>query len=41
MSFIYTQLRYRERWGFVIYRTDYTSEANWMNFTTILNTWTA
>jgi hypothetical protein len=41
MSFIYTQLRHQERWGFVIYRTDYTSEANWMNFTTILNTWTA
>jgi hypothetical protein len=41
MSFIYTQLRHRERWGFAIYRTDYSCEENWAKFTTILNTWTA
>jgi hypothetical protein len=41
MSLIFTQLRHRERWGFVIYRADYTSEFNWTKFTTILNTWTA
>lgn len=41
MSLILAQLKPRERWGFVIYRTSYTSSSEWAKFTTMLNNWTS
>lgn len=29
MSDFWLKLRLKKRWGFAIYRTDYSSEANW------------
>jgi hypothetical protein len=36
MSAFYSELINKERWGFAIYRTDYTSEESWQNFTLML-----
>ncbi|KAG9603544.1 hypothetical protein KCU77_g1764, partial [Aureobasidium melanogenum] len=39
MSAFATQLWQKQRWGFVIYRTDYSSEADWTKFLTMFATW--
>jgi hypothetical protein len=36
----YADLVHKERWGFVIYRTDYSSEENWQKFTVMMANWT-
>jgi hypothetical protein len=33
------RLQKKQRWGFVIYRTDYSSEADWTRFFTMFTTW--
>jgi hypothetical protein len=33
------KLQHRQRWGFVIYRTDYSSEADWTKFLAMFATW--
>lgn len=35
------QLQHKKRWGYVIYRTDYSSEENWTKFLSMFSTWTA
>ncbi|KAG9665005.1 hypothetical protein KCU95_g3131, partial [Aureobasidium melanogenum] len=40
MSAFYSELRNKQRWGFVIYRTDYSSEELWQKFKTIMQNWT-
>ncbi|CAD0098997.1 unnamed protein product [Aureobasidium mustum] len=39
MSNYTTILSRKQRWGFAIYRTDYTSEADWTKFLAMFNTW--
>jgi hypothetical protein len=39
MSF-FSYVRHRQRWGFVVYRTDYSSETDWAKFKVMLDTWT-
>ncbi|KAH0281736.1 hypothetical protein KCU91_g66, partial [Aureobasidium melanogenum] len=34
------QLHHKQRWGWVIYRTDYSSEENWTKFLKMFATWT-
>ncbi|KAG9743028.1 hypothetical protein KCU73_g8514, partial [Aureobasidium melanogenum] len=40
MSAFHSELRIKQRWGFVIYRTDYSSEEDWQKFTIIMDNWT-
>lgn len=40
MSLTFSCLRDKQRWGFVVYRTDYSSNENWTKFNIILDTWT-
>jgi hypothetical protein len=37
---LFSYVRHRKRWGFVVHRTDYSSEENWAKLKNILNTWT-
>ncbi|KAI4724865.1 hypothetical protein E4T49_07405 [Aureobasidium sp. EXF-10728] len=37
---LFLSLQNKQRWGFVVYRTDYSSERDWTKFQTMLNTWT-
>ncbi|KAG9527779.1 hypothetical protein KCU93_g4875, partial [Aureobasidium melanogenum] len=39
MSYFYCNIRHRQRWGFVIYRTDYSSEEDWTKLKIMINTW--
>lgn len=39
MSAFYSELRIKQRWGFVVYRTDYSSEELWQKFMTIMDNW--
>jgi hypothetical protein len=39
MSNYTTILSQKQRWGFAIYRTDYSSEADWTKFLAIFETW--
>lgn len=39
MSNYTTILWRRQRWGFVIYRTDYSSKADWTKFLAMFKTW--
>lgn len=34
------QIRHKERWGWVIYRTDYSSDEDWAKFREMFATWT-
>jgi hypothetical protein len=40
MSAFYSELINKQRWGFVIYRTDYSSEEDWQEFTLMMENWT-
>jgi hypothetical protein len=40
MSAFYLELTNKQRWGFVIYRIDYSSEENWQKFTLMMQNWT-
>ncbi|KAH0373851.1 hypothetical protein KCU65_g337, partial [Aureobasidium melanogenum] len=40
MSAFYLELRNTQRWGFVVYRTDYSSEEDWQKFKTMMENWT-
>ncbi|KAG9527780.1 hypothetical protein KCU93_g4874, partial [Aureobasidium melanogenum] len=40
-SLFFLDVRLNKRWGFVIYRTDYSSEEDWIKFTKMLDTWTS
>jgi hypothetical protein len=35
----FLEVRLNEHWGFVVYRTDYSSEEDWIKFTKMLETW--
>ncbi|KAH0373849.1 hypothetical protein KCU65_g338, partial [Aureobasidium melanogenum] len=39
MSLLYCSIRHRQRWGFVIYRTDYSSQQDWTKLKVMINTW--
>ncbi|KAG9993071.1 hypothetical protein KCU78_g19080, partial [Aureobasidium melanogenum] len=38
-SLFFLDVRLNKRWGFVIYRTDYSSEEDWIKFIKMLETW--
>jgi hypothetical protein len=40
MSAFYAELIHKQRWGFVLYRTDYSSEETWQKFTLMMQNWT-
>ncbi|KAH0373911.1 hypothetical protein KCU65_g339, partial [Aureobasidium melanogenum] len=38
-SLFFSEVRLTKRWGFVVYRTDYSFEKDWIKFTKMLETW--
>ncbi|KAH0334043.1 hypothetical protein KCU74_g3121, partial [Aureobasidium melanogenum] len=38
-SMFFLEVRLNKRWGFVVYRTDYSPEEDWIKFTKMLETW--
>jgi hypothetical protein len=40
MSAFYSELVHKQRWGFAIYRIDYSSEEDWQKFTLMMQNWT-
>lgn len=40
-SLFFADVQFLKRWGFAIYRTDYSSEENWIKFTNMLDTWSS